>query len=136
MFFFFFFENVLVCRNCTLKYLGVLGLRLATYFQIIQGKKSSLYYTCNLSVSGRILVPWQGSNSCPLQRNLRVLIAGLPGKSLSSLILFPSLPWCQERVWVWDPDSVTPDTSPFPTARLSSFCKLQVTRVTCQELSG
>ena len=34
-----------------------------------------------------------------------------------------------------DPDSVTPDTSPFPTACFSSFCKLHVTRVMCQALS-
>ena len=34
-----------------------------------------------------------------------------------------------------DPDSVTPDTSPFPTACLASLCELHVIHATCQTLS-
>ena len=54
----------------------------------------------------RILVPDQGSNSCPLQWGHRMLATGSPGKSLHSYVKFLILPF-KTRIlyliipWVW-----------------------------------
>lgn len=47
-------ENVLVSQKSVLKYLGMMGIRSATYSQMGLGKKRSLYCTCNFLISLRL----------------------------------------------------------------------------------
>lgn len=42
-------EKVLACRKCPLKYLGIMGIRSATYFQMVQRENQVLYCSQNLS---------------------------------------------------------------------------------------
>ena len=72
--------------------------------------------------------PDQGSNPCPLQRKLRFLTSGSPGKSHSSFLVPPSLslllPGILNSLSVWADDSKLPSLTHSPqlkTPRSKSF---------------